>query len=127
MKLPNARQAVVDESKVVGYLLSARHPDGRAKAAFFTAFGFHAQRWRAFARALRAHGGSGEITGISESGYGTRYIVDGGHRDPGRAQSSSTDRLDHRQRPQSPAPRHCTSVEETPCLKNMIGSCSRRI
>ena len=77
MKLPNAARAIVDESKVVDYLLSVRHPDGRAKAAFFSAFGFRAQRWQAFARALRAQGGSGEVTGMSESGYGTRCSVDG--------------------------------------------------
>ncbi len=77
MNLPNADRAIVDESKVVDYLLSARHPDGRAKSAFFSAFGFRAQRWRTFARALRAHEGSGEVAGMSESGYGTRYSVDG--------------------------------------------------
>lgn len=77
MKLPNADLATVDESKVVDYLLSTRHPDGRAKAAFFSAFGFRAQRWRAFARALRDHGASGEITEMSKSSYGARYSVDG--------------------------------------------------
>lgn len=77
MRLPNAARSIVEESKVVDYLLSAHHPDGRAKAAFFAAFGFRAQRWRNFARALRAHGASGEVSGMSESGYGTRYSVDG--------------------------------------------------
>ena len=65
MKLPNANRAIVDESKIVEYLLSARHPDGRSKAAFFSGFGFRAQRWVAFARALRDHGSTGEVTGVS--------------------------------------------------------------
>lgn len=77
MKLPNAGRAIVDESKVLGYLLSTSHPDGRAKAAFFSALGFRAQRWQAFARALHDHGSSGRVMGISESVYGTRYSVDG--------------------------------------------------
>lgn len=77
VKLPDAELAIVDESKVVDYLLSERHPDGRAKAAFFSAFGFQARHWRTFAGALRAHGASGEVTGMSDSGYGTRYSVDG--------------------------------------------------
>ncbi len=84
MKLPDADRVIVDESKVVDYLLSERHPDGRAKAAFFSAFGFRAQRWRTFARALRAQGASGEVTGMSESGYGTRYNVDGVIETPDR-------------------------------------------
>ena len=82
MKLPNANRAVVDESKVVEYLLSARHPDGLSKATFFSGFGFRAQRWMAFARALRDHGNIGEVTGVSRSTYGTRYSVDGAIETP---------------------------------------------
>ncbi|MCY3969429.1 MAG: hypothetical protein OXG74_05825 [Acidobacteria bacterium] len=77
MKLPNADQATVDESKVVEYLLSASHPEGQSKAAFFSMFGFRAQRWKTFARALLDHGNAGEVTEVSRSRYGTRYSVDG--------------------------------------------------
>ena len=82
MKLPNANRAIVDESKIVEYLLSARHPDGRSKAAFFSGFGFRAQRWVAFARALRDHGSTGDVTGVSRSDYGTRYSVEGSIETP---------------------------------------------
>ncbi len=82
MKLPGADRAIIDESKVVDYLLSESHPDGRAKAAFFSAFGFRVQRWRTFAAALRAHGASGEVTRMSESDYGPRYSVDGAIETP---------------------------------------------
>ncbi len=34
--LPNAERAVVSERKVVDYLLSETHPDGRGKARFFS-------------------------------------------------------------------------------------------
>ena len=77
MELPNADQATVDQSKVVEYLLSKGHPEGQGKAAFFSMFGFRAHRWRTFARALRDHGATGEVTDVSESRYGTRYSVDG--------------------------------------------------
>ena len=77
MKFPDADRAIVDESKVVDYLLSEHHPDGRAKAAFFSALGFRPQRWRTLARALRAHGASAEVAGMSEWDYGRRYSVDG--------------------------------------------------
>ena len=77
MKLPNADQAIVDESKVVQYLLSVNHPEGQSKAAFFSMLGFREHRWKTFARALRDHGDAGEVTDVSRSRYGTRYSVDG--------------------------------------------------
>lgn len=77
MKLPRARRAQVDERKVVGYLLSTDHPDGRSKAAFFGSFGFSAARWELPADALRDHGTNGEVTSLATSDHGTRYSVDG--------------------------------------------------
>ena len=35
MKLKNAQRAVIDPAKLHSYLLSATHPVGRFKAAFF--------------------------------------------------------------------------------------------
>ena len=35
MRLPNAERAVVDETKLRGYLLAAEHPVGRITTAFF--------------------------------------------------------------------------------------------
>ncbi len=67
MKLPNVDQATIDESKVVEYLLSTSHPEGQSKAAFFSMFGFRAQRWKTLARALRDHGAAGEVTDVSRS------------------------------------------------------------
>ena len=77
MKLPRARWARVDEGKVVGYLLSSHHPDGRSTAAFFGSFGFNAARWELLADALRDQGTNGEVTSVATSDYGTRYSVDG--------------------------------------------------
>lgn len=77
MKLPNARHSHVDKSKVVDYLLSESHSDGRSKAAFFFSFGFDQTHWRELAAALRSQGASNEITSIQTSDYGTRYMVNG--------------------------------------------------
>lgn len=82
MKLPNADRAIVAESKVVRYLLSADHPDGRSKATFFSGFGFRAQQWGAFARALLDQGSTGDVTTVAKSEYGTKYSVDGSIRTP---------------------------------------------
>ena len=91
MKLANADRAIVDESKVVEYLLSARHPDGRSKATFFLGFGFRVQHWEGFARALRDHGSTGEVAKGVE--VRLRNAVQRGrcHREPRRAQSTNTD------------------------------------
>ena len=40
MRLPEAGRAQIDAEKITDYFLSARHPDGRAKAEFFTRIGF---------------------------------------------------------------------------------------
>ena len=77
MKLPRAARARVDGGKVVGYLLSPHHPDGRSKAAFFAAFGFSPVRWELLAAALRDQGAKGEVAAVATSEYGTRYSVDG--------------------------------------------------
>ena len=77
MRFSNAGRLRVDRNKVVDYLLSARHPDGRSKSAFFSSFGFDAEYWEGFAEALREHGARHEVADIRESDYGTLYIVDG--------------------------------------------------
>lgn len=65
----------VDQSKVVGYLLSI--PNSHGKAAFFLGFGFHPDAWTVMAEALRQHAQSNPIATAVDSPYGTRYSVDG--------------------------------------------------
>ncbi len=77
VRLPHADRAQVDREKVTGYLLSASHPDGAAKAKFFMRFGFGRERWEELAEAFRKHGRSHPVVHAVESPYGTRYAVDG--------------------------------------------------
>ena len=44
-RLPNGGCALVEEKKVVEYLLNLAHPDGTSKAKFFLARGFDFRRW----------------------------------------------------------------------------------
>ena len=53
MKLPNFEQVVIYREKVVEYLLSDTHRDGRHKAAFFKKFGFTVSEWDRAASAFR--------------------------------------------------------------------------
>jgi hypothetical protein len=61
LKVPQADRASVAESKIVGYLLSLTHPDGKSKAAYFLGVGFRVDRWQEFAAALRQHVSSYEV------------------------------------------------------------------
>jgi hypothetical protein len=77
MKLPNHQVAAVPKEKIVDYLLSASHRDGRHKAAFFNSFGFSVDNWQAMAASLLQHAADHEIATEEESPFGKRYAVDG--------------------------------------------------
>ncbi|HSK71402.1 MAG TPA: hypothetical protein VK892_06885 [Pyrinomonadaceae bacterium] len=78
MKLPNREKAIVAREKVVDYLLSFVHKDGRAKAEFFIRFGFTSENWEVLADALKSHADEHEIKKQEVSPFGMRYIIEGG-------------------------------------------------
>ena len=67
MKLPNRNRAIVPLSKVTGYLLSATHPQGRHKAAFFHSFGFVRDAPEALASALREHAAVHDVADVQDT------------------------------------------------------------
>lgn len=77
MKLPNAQSLVVEQAKIVDYLLSETHEDGRHKAAFFRRFGFVSEFWPELADALRHHALEHELAREEPSPFGRRFIVEG--------------------------------------------------
>jgi hypothetical protein len=77
MKLPNRERATVPKEKVIDYLLSMSHRDGRPKAVFFGRFGFTADSWKALADALIRHASEHEVARTEDSPFGTRYVVEG--------------------------------------------------
>jgi len=81
--LPNADAALINCEKIIEYLLSESHPDGRAKAAFFTKYGFTVEQWGVLAESLRKHGIDNPVVKTVESEYGVRYCVDGPVETPG--------------------------------------------
>ena len=82
MNLPNPDKLIVEREKIVGYLLNAAHPYGASKAQFFGEFGFRVEDWEVLAQALREHGRQNEVTGMTETGFGPRYAVEGEIRAP---------------------------------------------
>jgi hypothetical protein len=75
-RLPHLDRAVVPEAKIVNYLLSVRHPGGRAKARFLESFGFRAQNWHVLRDAVIAHGRANDVTATHQTRFGTRYEID---------------------------------------------------
>lgn len=80
--LPGIEIAVIEERKVLGYLLAADHPEGASKAAFFEAHGFRLGDWKMLAEALRDHARRNPVSEVSPSPYGTKHAVDGPLRCP---------------------------------------------
>ena len=77
MKLPNLEKATVSRVKILDYLLSETHRDGKHKAAFFLGFGFSADNWQTLQQVLLQHVSDHEVVKVESSDFGTRYIVDG--------------------------------------------------
>lgn len=82
MVLPNAANMVVSRLKILDYLLSEAHPDGRSKARFFASLGFSRQEWQLLATALRNHALSHPVVTAVETGFGVRYVIEGGLESP---------------------------------------------
>jgi hypothetical protein len=77
MKLPNAEIGVVEQEKIIGYLLNPMHRHGASKARFFKEFGFRVEAWEKFAEALREHARQHNVVRTKETGFGPRYEVEG--------------------------------------------------
>ena len=77
VKLPNAEQALVEDAKLVGYLLNPDHPHGVHKARYLGRFGFTSDDLDTARSALLEHGRSHDVARVSQTGYGPRYAVEG--------------------------------------------------
>ena len=69
--------AVVDEGKIVDYLLSTQHPAGRSKARFFAQFGFERESWNILADALKEHARINPVALVAATQFGVKYTIDG--------------------------------------------------
>ncbi len=77
MKLPQGDKAIVPEEKLLDYILSETHYTGKFKAKFFRSLGFKEVNVTLLEKALRKIAKSVQITSLSVSPYGTKYILDG--------------------------------------------------
>lgn len=76
-RLPTARLAIVEPSKIRDYLLSPEHPIGRFKAPFFTALGYTREDWRQLEGAFLQLIAWEEAVPGQASDFGEKYEVRG--------------------------------------------------
>ena len=77
LRLPAAERAYVDPVKLRRYLLSASHPEGRYKAAFFARFGYTQRHWRRLGWQLRILARTGVAEAEPPDSFGRKYRVSG--------------------------------------------------
>ena len=82
MKLPNVHLAQIRREKIVNYLLSSTHRDGKSKHDFFVRFGFRPETWEQFADALKQHASEHDVTEQQQTRFGSYYVIEGGIRCP---------------------------------------------
>ena len=75
MQIPNANRAVIDPTKLHGYLLSRSHQVGRFKAAFFLALGYSPEDWRRLEADLRSQHLPKDATPEERTSYGQKYAI----------------------------------------------------
>jgi hypothetical protein len=73
----------VPKEKIVDYVLSTTHRDGRNKAVVFRRFGFRVEAWNELAAVLVNHARMYDIVKEESSPFGTRYVVEGVIDTPG--------------------------------------------
>jgi hypothetical protein len=81
--IPDPDQAIVEDRKIIHYLLSSTHPAGRAKALFFRRFGLRASAGQRLRDALLDHARSADIVSVSDTPFGKKYTVEGPLMTPG--------------------------------------------
>ncbi len=76
MKLPNSENAVIQAEKLRDYILSAVHPVGRFKSAFFRGLGYQADTYEKLESDIRTLL-SAEAELAEQNKFGSKYLVQG--------------------------------------------------
>lgn len=75
MRIPNADTAIIEEQKLVDYLLNPDHRRGGSKAALLLQFGYTPADWQQLASDLRRDHLTRDAAVTRASPYGERYEV----------------------------------------------------
>lgn len=74
---PNFDEAIVDDSKLLDYLLARTHPVGREKARYFRSIGFKRQFPDGLRRALLFHARENRVVALQQTRFGAKYVIEG--------------------------------------------------
>lgn len=77
MKLPKYEKAVIDNEKILNYLLSDTHPVGKFKAKFFRSLGFDEKNANLLKNGLLQIFSDGTVTKTINTPFGVKYIIEG--------------------------------------------------
>ncbi|MBZ0255327.1 hypothetical protein K8I31_04655 [bacterium] len=77
MYLPEIEKAYVNPKKLIGYLLSHDHPDGRSKAIFLNRLGYSIQNIHELEKAFLIHARRNQVHHIQETEFGVKYVIEG--------------------------------------------------
>jgi hypothetical protein len=75
VKIPNADHAIIEQQKLVDYLLNTEHRRGGSKAALLALFGYSTANWERLAADLRDTHLSADVTIERTTPYGQRYEI----------------------------------------------------
>ncbi len=77
MKLPNGSDAIVEQAKLVDYVLSPTHPIGRFKARFFASLGIGVDNWELLRSALLDFAANSDAKLGQKTLFGQKYLIPG--------------------------------------------------
>ena len=77
VKLPIAKHAIIDDTKIRDYLLSPIHPIGRYKCRFFLEIGYETGHWEILRQDLLSLVASEDAQESDQTRYGQKYVVRG--------------------------------------------------
>jgi len=77
VRLPNGNKAIVEEAKLVDYVLSQTHPIGRFKARFFTSLGIGPENWELLHSGLLSMAATADAKLGQATEFGQKYLIPG--------------------------------------------------
>jgi len=75
MKLPNAEHAIIEEQKLVRYLLDVGHRRGGSKAKLLLSLGYQIESWNVLSDDLRREHLTSDIVENRQTAWGERYEI----------------------------------------------------
>ena len=75
MKLPNAVNAIIEEDKLVEYLLNVNHRRGGSKARLLNSLGYRAQNWQRLDDDLRQQHLTADVVEQRDTAWEQRYDI----------------------------------------------------